>query len=1174
MAVLKRVPELPSTSSIPGNTLLPLTVVDGGSPTGYMSYYATFADFKAAIDAVGIIAAGVWNGSAIDDSYISSAVAWNAKINDTEKAAANGVATLDGTGRIPSSQLPLTALEYKGTWNATTNTPTLADGVGTNGDVYIVDVAGTQDLGSGNIEFNVSDWAVYNGTIWEKSSHTEAFWGSIGGTLANQTDLQSALDDKQDDLTFGIANTNSLVVDGVPVLNDYAKFTASGLVGRSYAEVKTDLSLNNVENTALTGWVGTSSITTVGTLASGNATAIVSAASTTLAGKVELATQTETGTGTDTVRAVTPAGLTNGFGGSANIDTLGTISTGVWSATDIAIAAGGTGQSTAQAAINALTAVAGATVGHVLTKVGSDAVWAAGGGGATSPLTTKGDLWVYTTVDARLGVGTNDFVLTADSTAPSGVAWKAATGGGIAAVVDDTSPQLGGELDVNGNDIDMGLNTLKWGGGLGWSITDSAGVLTFNDGSSDLVKFSSSEPALQADTIGSIAAMGLVFKDYIEMYDGSSTYDIRFGSAGRIIDNAGYLAFQNGSPQTYFQLGMSDVEFQVPIEMYDGVGTHPIKFGAAGRIAESGGYLVLQNGSPTTYLTLGSTDLELGVNLNLNNQQIDTGANTGTDGQVLTKVTGSPVWADASGGMSDLVDDTSPQLGGNLDTNGKQITNSAGNLNIDFAADIDLYDSVGYSYKKIKWTPSGGMSIGSDGSSIIFNDGTNDFALFSTSAGVNFRTDVDMYDSVGYSYKKLKWASGWNIADDGTGYLVFNDGSSDRVKFSSSDPAIQVEAIGSISGYGMNFYDHIDMSSGGSHYEVRWNGNYNIVYNSTNFTLDFRSGSPSTLFYLDDANSVVGLGDGVGRKMDLEMNAGRVKNSAGSASVEFGSNVDMYDSTDYTYRSLQWSSGGTIYYNDTAFELRITDGSSDVIGFGGGGVNLHANLDLNTYSIIGLQIGTDVQAYSSVLQGLADSSLWGGTDDIPCGDGAGGVTFKTIGTDIQAYSTSLNNIGAYVDGNSPNDTSVIGFSSGNVTYREIGTDIQAFGAVLDDLNTLGASTADGEFLVATGAGALAWESGATARTSIGLGTTDSPTFAGITITDLIEALDDTGTDKIGFFGATPVAQPSGTGETTGFTAGTGTAVNDDSTFTGNLGTTAYRINDVVKALKQLGLLAL
>jgi hypothetical protein len=72
-------------------------------------------------------------------------------------------------------------------------------------------------------------------------------------------------------------------------------------------------------------------------------------------------------------------------------------------------------------------------------------------------------------------------------------------------------------------------------------------------------------------------------------------------------------------------------------------------------------------------------------------------------------------------------------------------------------------------------------------------------------------------------------------------------------------------------------------------------------------------------------------------------------------------------------------------------------------------------------------------------------------------------------------------------------------------------------------------------------------------------------------------LDVTGSARfngnLGFYNATPVAQPNTTGTTTGFTAGTGTAVNDASTFTGGVGTRAYRISDIVKALKDLGLIA-
>lgn len=52
-------------------------------------------------------------------------------------------------------------------------------------------------------------------------------------------------------------------------------------------------------------------------------------------------------------------------------------------------------------------------------------------------------------------------------------------------------------------------------------------------------------------------------------------------------------------------------------------------------------------------------------------------------------------------------------------------------------------------------------------------------------------------------------------------------------------------------------------------------------------------------------------------------------------------------------------------------------------------------------------------------------------------------------------------------------------------------------AIFEDLETLGAPTADGEFMVATGAGAFAYESGNTARTSLGLGTGDSPQFTSL-----------------------------------------------------------------------------
>ena len=50
-------------------------------------------------------------------------------------------------------------------------------------------------------------------------------------------------------------------------------------------------------------------------------------------------------------------------------------------------------------------------------------------GGGSSPLTTKGDLYTYAAADARLPVGTDGYVLTADSAEATGLKWAAASGG-------------------------------------------------------------------------------------------------------------------------------------------------------------------------------------------------------------------------------------------------------------------------------------------------------------------------------------------------------------------------------------------------------------------------------------------------------------------------------------------------------------------------------------------------------------------------------------------------------------------------------------------------------------------------------------------------------------------------------------------------------------------------
>jgi len=203
----------------------------------------------------------------------------------TQKAAASGVATLDGSGKVPLSQLPTGSEVYKGTWNASTNTPTLIDGTGTNGWKYIVNVAGTQNLGSGSVSYLVGDAVIYNGTIWQKvasgtavtsvNTYTGAVVlvkGDIGlGNVDNTTDLNKPVSTAQQtalDLKLSIATAAS-TYQTLANLSTSTSLGTSNTLYPSQLAVKTyvDANVPALTNYALkdgTNSTGTWTISTTG----------------------------------------------------------------------------------------------------------------------------------------------------------------------------------------------------------------------------------------------------------------------------------------------------------------------------------------------------------------------------------------------------------------------------------------------------------------------------------------------------------------------------------------------------------------------------------------------------------------------------------------------------------------------------------------------------------------------------------------------------------------------------------------------------------------------------------------------------------------------------------------------------------------------------------------------
>ena len=170
------------------------------------------------------VTGGSMSGVTISD-YVANAT----------KGVANGVATLDSGGQIPLSQIPpLGDLNYQGTWNATTNTPTLTSSVGTKGYYYVVSVAGTTNL-NGITDWQISDWAVFNGSVWQKIDNTDLVTsvnGYTGAVNLTYTDVGAF------PATSTTGTGNVVLATGAtqahPTISDYEVFTST--TPPSYAE--------------------------------------------------------------------------------------------------------------------------------------------------------------------------------------------------------------------------------------------------------------------------------------------------------------------------------------------------------------------------------------------------------------------------------------------------------------------------------------------------------------------------------------------------------------------------------------------------------------------------------------------------------------------------------------------------------------------------------------------------------------------------------------------------------------------------------------------------------------------------------------------------------------------------------------------------------------------------
>ena len=145
---------------------------------------------------------------------------------------------------------------YQGTWNATTNTPALSSGVGTNGYYYIVATPGATNL-DGITDWKLGDWVIFAGSAWQKVDNTDAVIsvnGLIGavaltGTAsritvsgANVFDISAAYVGQTSITTLGTISTGSWNATAIPVNKGGTNITSYTIGDLIYASGATTLS--------------------------------------------------------------------------------------------------------------------------------------------------------------------------------------------------------------------------------------------------------------------------------------------------------------------------------------------------------------------------------------------------------------------------------------------------------------------------------------------------------------------------------------------------------------------------------------------------------------------------------------------------------------------------------------------------------------------------------------------------------------------------------------------------------------------------------------------------------------------------------------------------------------------------------------------------------------------
>jgi hypothetical protein len=391
-------------------------------------------------------------------------------------------------------------LSYQGTWNASTNTPTLASSTGTNGYYYIVATAGSTNL-NGISDWQIGDWLLFNGSVWQKIDQSElvtSVAGRTGAVTLSTSDI-SGLG------TIATQNANSVAITGGTVDGTSIGATTTSTVKGTTLTATTKVvspyfDAVNSAGGALRNASGTNQIQ----WGSGGGNNVSVDVSTNLNGTNAQIDISPTGTGHVHIKpagsgsieiAPTSLGTINNMSIGATTPSTGAFSS-LTSATPIAVSSGGTGTTTPSI-------VAGSNI--TVTGTWPNQTIAASGGGSGTVTSVAATVPSIFSISGSPITSSGTLAMTY-----SGTALPVANGGtGV------TSTPTNGQLLI-GNGTGYTASTLTAGSNI--TITNSSGGITIaSSGGGGTLVF----PFYKAD--GTSDTIALVSSSYLPFFNSSGT---------------------------------------------------------------------------------------------------------------------------------------------------------------------------------------------------------------------------------------------------------------------------------------------------------------------------------------------------------------------------------------------------------------------------------------------------------------------------------------------------------------------------------------------------------------------------------------------------------------------------------------------------------------------------